>query len=108
MKGSVGEGVAVDILLDSDKNSVNFVEFRYYANNMYGLDEDEIDYVWDQYRSGVWDKEQNRINDYHRSLEDEELNESQKDLNSYIHTVVDKMVDGVPTSNIKKQQTRYG
>ena len=28
-EGFGGEGVAVDILLDSDKNSVNFVEFRY-------------------------------------------------------------------------------
>ncbi|GAG15544.1 unnamed protein product, partial [marine sediment metagenome] len=57
------EGVVVDILLDSDKNSVNFVEFRYYANEMYGLDEDEIPYVWDQYRSGIWDKEQKRVDD---------------------------------------------
>ena len=80
--------VLIDVLLDSDKNSMNFTEFNYYVNNMYGLDEDEIEYVWYQYRSGIWDKEQNRINDYHRSLEDEDLNES---LSSRVNKDVDDL-----------------
>ena len=93
-EGFGGEGVALDILLDSDKKSVNFTEFHYYVNNMYGLDEDEIDYVWSSYKGWLWEKEQQNVYAYQKSLEDEELNESKKDLNSYIHTVVDKMVDG--------------
>ena len=87
------EGVALDILLDSDKKSVNFTEFHYYVNNMYGLDEDEINYVWSSYKGWLWEKEQQNVYAYQKSLEDEELNESKKDLNSYVHTVVDKMVD---------------
>jgi len=101
-EGFGGDGVAIDILMDSDKNSVNFVEFHYYTNNMYGLDEDEIEYVWHQYRSGVWDKEQQNVYAYQKSLEDEDLNESKKDLNSYVHTVVGKMVD---STHLKYKKT---
>ena len=89
-EGFWGEGVAVDLLLNVDKNNTNFFQFNYYVNNMYGLDEDEIDYVWDQYRSGVWDKEQQNIYAYQKSLEDEELNES---LSSRVKKEVDDLWD---------------
>ena len=95
--------VPIDVLLDSDKNSMNFTEFNYYVNNMYGLDEDEIEYVWYQYKSGVWDKEQNRINDYHRSLEDEDLNESENKKEKHLDRVLDHLVSG---TTIKKEIDR--
>jgi len=99
-EGFWGEGVAVDLLLNVDKNNTNFFQFNYYVNNMYGLDEDEIDYVWDQYRSGVWDKEQQNIYAYQKSLEDEELNES---LSSRVNKDVEDLFDEDKNLSNKKK-----
>ena len=99
-EGFGGEGVALDILLDSDKKSVNFTEFHYYVNNMYGLDEDEIDYVWSSYKGWLWEKEQQNVYAYQKSLEDEELNES---LSSRVNTEVDDLFDEDKNLSNKKK-----
>ena len=111
-EGFWGEGVAVDLLLNVDKNNTNFVEFNYYVNNMYGLDEDEINYVWTQYKMGVWDKEQQNIYAYQKSLEDEELNESKNEstYKNYLGRILERMVKRVLTEkgSVIKRSPKYG
>ena len=111
-EGFWGEGVAVDLLLNVDKNNTNFFQFRNYVNNMYGLDEDEINYVWTQYKMGVWDKEQQNIYTYQKSLEDEELNESKNEstYKNYLGRILERMVKRVLTEkgSVIKRSPKYG
>ena len=85
--------IALDVLIDSDSKSANFIDFTSYCFDMYGLTEDESRYVWHEYRTALWGMDRGSL-----------LGESKEDLNSYIHKVVNRMVKDTTikhTSTIK-------
>jgi hypothetical protein len=85
--------IDLEVLIDSDSNSANFIDFTSYCFDMYGLTEDESRYVWYEYRTALWGMDRGSL-----------LGESKENLNSYIHKVVNRMVKDTTikhTSTIK-------
>jgi len=98
--GVVG-GIPLAELIDSVESkefdySLAFMDFKYYCKQMYGLTWEESHEVWDKYREALYNTDFS-----HLYTPNVNLNESKKDLNSYVHTVVNKMVDDTHLSGKK-------